>query len=297
MGRYEAILKIAEYGNLTKAAQELKYAQSSLSYITGRIETELGIKIFHRERQGVTLTNAGRDLIGIMGQIEALETALQETAQLHKTSALRVASFVSISTNWLPGILELFYRKFPDTVVSIETLETFSGIYNAVQNRTVDCAFFAGDPPPGLTYLPLFEDRYFLVVRVHHPLSKLETVSLAQAAEYPFIIPSEEVCAGQIQESFQQFTQKSRLITKSREDFTTLAMLSQGNGFTILPDLVLRQLPLEHKDLCAIPLTEGLSRTIGMLCKPKDEASDVTKVFMQLAKSYVAEWQAVCPAS
>lgn len=296
MGRYEAILKIAEYGNLTKAAQELKYAQSSLSYITGRIETELGIKIFHRERQGVTLTNAGRDLVGIMGQIEELEQVLQQTAQLHKTSALRVASFVSISTNWLPGILGSFYRKYPDTVVSVEALDDFSSIYCAVQNRTVECAFFAGEPPSGLDFIPLFLDRCFVVVRTHHPLARLETVSLAQAAEYPFIVPSEEVCSGGLQDVFQMFTQKSRLITKSKEDFTTLAMLEQGNSFSILPDLVLRQ-SLSHRNVCAIPISEGLYRNIGILSKPKSETSDVAKVFMQIAKNFVIEWQEERPAS
>ena len=50
MGKYAPILRIAELGNITRAADDLGYSQSSLSYIASNLEKELGIKIFRRER-------------------------------------------------------------------------------------------------------------------------------------------------------------------------------------------------------------------------------------------------------
>ena len=71
IGKYEPILRIAELGSLTRAAESLGYSQSSLSHLTANLEKELGVKLFRRERQGVTLTPAGTELLGIMEEIEA----------------------------------------------------------------------------------------------------------------------------------------------------------------------------------------------------------------------------------
>ena len=71
IGKYEPILRIAELGSLTRAAESLGYSQSSLSHLTANLEKELGVELFRRERQGVTLTPAGTELLGIMEEIEA----------------------------------------------------------------------------------------------------------------------------------------------------------------------------------------------------------------------------------
>ena len=42
IGKYEPILRIAELGSLTRAAESLGYSQSSLSHLTANLEKELG---------------------------------------------------------------------------------------------------------------------------------------------------------------------------------------------------------------------------------------------------------------
>ena len=45
IGKYEPILRIAELGSLTRAAESLGYSQSSLSHLTANLEKELGVRI------------------------------------------------------------------------------------------------------------------------------------------------------------------------------------------------------------------------------------------------------------
>ena len=90
MGKYAPVLKAAECGSMTRAAQTMGYTQPSLGYIINNIENELGVKIFYRDQRGVTPTEVGVGLLDIMRQIEAMENRLQETARVSKQELLRV---------------------------------------------------------------------------------------------------------------------------------------------------------------------------------------------------------------
>ena len=54
------LLTIAEYGNITKAAQELFISQPSLSESLSKVEQEFGRPIFQRDRNGLTPTDFGQ---------------------------------------------------------------------------------------------------------------------------------------------------------------------------------------------------------------------------------------------
>ena len=58
MGKYAPVIKTAECGSMTRAAQTMGYTQPSLGYIINNIENELGVKIFYRDQRGVTMTEA-----------------------------------------------------------------------------------------------------------------------------------------------------------------------------------------------------------------------------------------------
>ena len=50
--------RVAELGSFTRAAAELRIAQSALSYQIGELEMELGVSLLNRHSRGVTLTEA-----------------------------------------------------------------------------------------------------------------------------------------------------------------------------------------------------------------------------------------------
>ncbi|PTX64998.1 regulatory helix-turn-helix LysR family protein [Melghirimyces profundicolus] len=54
--------KVAETGNISRAAKELGYVQSNVTARIRRLEEELATTLFHRHSRGVTLTSAGRSL-------------------------------------------------------------------------------------------------------------------------------------------------------------------------------------------------------------------------------------------
>ena len=56
----EYIVKIAETGNITRAAEQLFVTQSALNQQLLKLENALGIKLFYRRKHDLTPTDAGK---------------------------------------------------------------------------------------------------------------------------------------------------------------------------------------------------------------------------------------------
>ena len=63
LAKYEILLKVAECGSFTRAAQQLNFTQSGISHAVSSLETELGTTLVVRSHGGVSLTADGRALL------------------------------------------------------------------------------------------------------------------------------------------------------------------------------------------------------------------------------------------
>ena len=57
------LVKVAECGNITEAAEQLYISQPSLSTAISNLEKEMGITAFNRTKKGVTVTRDGEELL------------------------------------------------------------------------------------------------------------------------------------------------------------------------------------------------------------------------------------------
>ena len=74
VSKYEAFLKAAELGSLTRAAAELGVTQSAVSHMIGSLEEELGFSLLKRGRTGARPTAEGeRVLPAIRGMLNSKE--------------------------------------------------------------------------------------------------------------------------------------------------------------------------------------------------------------------------------
>ena len=63
------VCMVEKYGSITKAAQAMYVSQPGLSSMIHALEEELGIRIFLRSPMGVTITEEGRELVRMAGQL------------------------------------------------------------------------------------------------------------------------------------------------------------------------------------------------------------------------------------
>ncbi len=291
MGKYLPVIKTAECGSLTRAAHLLGYTQPSLGYIINNIEDELGVKLFYRDQRGVTLTGAGVQLLEIMKKIEETEDLLRQTARATAGGLLRVGIFPSVASQWLPAILREFYEKHPNSLVKLSHQFYYLNGEIGVKDHSLDCAFFTGKCPPGLEAVPLYQDPYYLVVPQDHPLAEQDRADLSALGEERFIPTNESFDSeSAIWDVYQAFSQSNLVDFEPQENHMAIAMAEAGLGMTILPGLDLVDLSANHR-VKALPLKEGLSRTISLLCPRESERPALASAFLTIAKAEVERWR------
>lgn len=291
MGKYEPILRIAELGSLTRAAESLGYSQSSLSHLTANLEKELGVKLFRRERQGVTLTPAGTELLGIMEEIEAKENKLRVAAAAQQSSTLRIGTLPSITATWLPALLEQFYAQFPHTTVQLIERDSYDELLTCLQREEVDCAFYVGSHSPAWSAVPLWRDEYVVVVPRSHPLAQRAEVRMEDLYPYPFLPSPGRVEVSPLAHLYRRLSPPERLSAHLSTDAGVLRLVASGFGFTVVSRLILAGLPPSQR-VAVIPFAPAVYRTILFLSPAAAPFNGVAQTFLRLTKAYLKQWEA-----
>ena len=114
------VLTIANYGNLTKAANALFLSQPALSIHLKQLETSLGIQLFERKGRRMILTYAGEEFVKSARDITMKCFELEDRMiDIGKNVAvkLRVGYMVRQVESLFPSVMTAFNRLYPQSVV------------------------------------------------------------------------------------------------------------------------------------------------------------------------------------
>jgi DNA-binding transcriptional LysR family regulator len=136
---------VARHGNITKAAQRLNTVQSNVTTRLRLLEQELGVPLFQRHHQGVTLTRAGHDLLPFAQQAEALLQKARDTVSNNGRphGTLRLGSMETTAAARLPSLLKAYAPSHRNVDIAVET-GTTRNLIQAVLEYRLDGAFVAG---------------------------------------------------------------------------------------------------------------------------------------------------------
>ncbi|MBK3775395.1 LysR family transcriptional regulator [Azospirillum brasilense] len=120
---FDAVLAIARRGSFRAAALELGLSTTALSNLIGKLERQLGVRLFNRTTRSVSLTDAGRQFVDKISPAlqdihEAMETARSQ--QDTPSGILRINSFAAAAREILPLLLQ-FLRLYPQVHVDLVT--------------------------------------------------------------------------------------------------------------------------------------------------------------------------------
>jgi LysR family transcriptional regulator, cell division regulator len=136
---------VARYGSITKAARRLNTVQSNVTTRLRLLEEELGVSLFQRHHQGVTLTRSGRDLLPFAHQLDVLLQKARDAVSANQATrgALRLGSMETTAAARLPALLRKYVPAHRNVDVAIETGTTRT-LTQAVLEYRLDGAFVAG---------------------------------------------------------------------------------------------------------------------------------------------------------
>lgn len=171
MSSYDIFLKVADLGSVTKAAAALGYTQTGASHAIAKLERQAGFPLFIRGSDGMTLTPEGRALLEPARELVNASHALEQAMSAIRGTVegtLRLGSFTSVSTKWLPRIVSEFQRLHPQA-----KFEIWTGDYDEITDRLlegrIDCGFLSLPVSPALEFRPLCEDPMLAVLPPSHP--------------------------------------------------------------------------------------------------------------------------------
>jgi LysR family glycine cleavage system transcriptional activator len=110
----------ARYESFTRAAEELCVTQGAVSHQVKALETELDLKLFHRERHGLVMTEAGRSYLEfVRDAFDCIAVGTERLLQRQSASVLTVSTSPNFAAKWLVHRLARFSAANPGTDLRI----------------------------------------------------------------------------------------------------------------------------------------------------------------------------------
>ena len=244
--KYKAFLKVMEYGSFTKAAQALRYTQSGVSRMIHDLEREWGVSLFDRKRSCLHVTEEGKALIPHLQRICYEEEQLLQQIQLLKnieTGTIRIGTFSSVATHWLPHIIKRFKEDYP--LIEFECLlGDYKEIEQWIENGSVDFGFLSGHISTNLETVFVEKDRLLAVIPASHPLAQATVFPVQELNESPFIL-LEKGESEVISSIFEEHGISPMVHVKTWDDYAIMSMVENELGISILPELILKRIPFD----------------------------------------------------
>src|SRR2546421_6707403 len=100
--------------SFTRAAEELSVTQGAVSHQVKALEDTLGLRLFHRERQRLILTEAGRDYLAVIRDaLDQIAVGTERLLQRQESGVLTVSTSPDFAAKWLVNRLSRFAEAHP----------------------------------------------------------------------------------------------------------------------------------------------------------------------------------------
>ena len=179
---------VAEQEHITKSAKLLMVSQPYLSALIGRLEEEMGGQLFDRDGRNVVLNEYGKILLHHANEaLQHLEDAKKEIADMRSrdTKYIRLgSSSTMLSKRWLVDFL-----KEHEDIRLAHLLSPHSDIMEGLLSGRFDFGLTTNKfDHPRIISIPLWKDRYTVLVGAKHPMSRRKKIYLKD-------LKDEKICA------------------------------------------------------------------------------------------------------
>ena len=260
------LVALSHCQSLSQAAEVCFVSQPALSKALGNLEKELGLTLFVRAHEGITLTEDGQRMAQYAGQAVAILDEMKSFANQQPAKAqLNFAAVTSICNTILSDVLTAFHFRQPDIQVAVKSLPT-----EEVLERIA-----SGKADLGIISLPtldskrkkqilasedfrfslLFEDQLVLWISADHPLVLQDALTIDNLMSHNYAY----IFAATGYESPKMILEDKYVHAIETSDRNLIMKLVlSSNMFSILPSLYCFNEPLLDKGMIqAIPYEKG----------------------------------------
>lgn len=179
---------VAETGSFTRAAEALHMTQSALSRSIAKLEAELGLRLFERDGNRITLNRFGErflhDSTAVLSSFSDCVAAVREMAGLEQGDVT-----VGISKDvFIDHLIRRFLIDHPGVSFHCYLL-TPAQMRDALENGSVDFVLTTLEPlGDNIVWQDLYADQLEVMIGVCHPLAGAKSLHLDQLRNERFVV-------------------------------------------------------------------------------------------------------------
>lgn len=159
----EYVVAVATYKSFVSAAEKCFVTQPTLSMQIQKLEDELGVKIFDRNKHPIAVTEMGEMIISqsrvVLAECERVHELIQAQQEI-LSGKFKFAAIPTVAPNILPALLENYSKHFPSMKLQVTEMET-NQIITALRNNEIDAALVSTPlEEQGIKEYPLFYEPF-----------------------------------------------------------------------------------------------------------------------------------------
>lgn len=289
------VVGVAAYGSISEAAEHLFISQPSLSTAVKELEEEVGIRIFLRTSQGVSVTAEGTEFLGyarqILEQTNLLESRYRESKLPRQLFSVSTQHYAFVVNAFVAAIKELGVDEFECTLRETRTHEIIEDVRNL---RSEIGVLYRNDfnrkvldkilHDAKLDFIPLFDAKPHIFVSSVHPLALKPRVTLEDLDPYPCLTFEQgEYNSFHFSEEIQS-TLIHRKSIKVSDRATLFNLLIGLDGYTISTGIVTAD--LNGNNIVSVPLQLEELITVGYITQRNMTYSLGATVFLEKLKKF-----------
>lgn len=259
--------QVAECGSYKLAAEQLFVSQPALSHSVKVLEEELGFSLFEKQGRHIRLTPEGQIAHEHLQRVLAAKQNIQDYfSQITHKPAPVVLVMTAIFNPLFGAMAELSH--LPGL-----RLEQIAIHRDYLRQHPWDLVIFSEDRPSmRVSAVPLVKEDFCFVVHKNHPLAACSSLTLAQTADYSFVLPSRCNEAGNLLYINLQKEQAFPRVFIESDDYFCYPSFLQENYIGIVPRI---SSGLQNfSELRLIPWADcRCSRTVYLAANPSKELS------------------------
>jgi DNA-binding transcriptional LysR family regulator len=286
--------QVARSLSFSQTAQNLNYAQSTVTAQIQALEKELGTPLFNRLGKRISLTEAGQQLLDYAERLTRMEEEARKVVAFtdeEPSGSLMLAAAETIISFHLPKMLRTYRQRYP--AVQVNFYPGDSGkLLDLVQNGEVDLALFYKPRllPPVIEYEAFANDTLRLLAAADHPLAQYAIIS-PEDLQCESLLLTDRTCT--YRQQFDHVLRSAGIDSASRMEFLSTTALKQcilaGLGIGWLPEKAVRP-ELDSGELVILPWPEEALSVTAVVGWHQDKwMSPAAHAFRRLLREMLSE--------
>ena len=232
------VVSVAQEKNFRRAAAKSFVSQPALSLAIKKIENELGVLIFERNRMGISLTTVGEKIVNqaqiVLEEVDKIK-AISKVEKNTQQVEVKIGLIYSIAPYLLPSIIPLVKNSSPEIILEAEE-DITTNLIKKLEEGSIDAAIIALPfVVPGIETQLLYDEPFKVLIPTKHPWNNKQKINVKELKNEKILLLDNTHCFSmQVREACPGISDKAEVQAGTSLE-TIRNMVASNLGISILP--------------------------------------------------------------